>query len=65
MTHLDIYNISYGKKKGQESNWQFDSQPRKVQMRPEFCVCGDVQHTIGKLLIITTTLLETLSRLEV
>jgi hypothetical protein len=25
MSRLDIYNISYGKKKGQESNWQFDS----------------------------------------
>jgi hypothetical protein len=27
MTHLDICNTSYGKKKGQESNWQFDSRP--------------------------------------
>ncbi len=25
MGHLDIYNPSYGKKKGRESNWQFDS----------------------------------------
>jgi len=25
MTHLDIWNTSYGQKKGQESNWQFDS----------------------------------------
>jgi hypothetical protein len=25
MNHLDIYNTSYGKKKGRESNWQFDS----------------------------------------
>jgi hypothetical protein len=24
MTHLDIWNISYGQKKGRESNWQFD-----------------------------------------
>jgi hypothetical protein len=30
MTRLDICNTSYGKKKGWESNWQFDSQPQKV-----------------------------------
>jgi hypothetical protein len=29
MTRLDIWNISYGKKKGRESNWQFDSWPQK------------------------------------
>jgi hypothetical protein len=28
--HLDIYSPSYGQKKGQESNWQFDSRPLKV-----------------------------------
>jgi hypothetical protein len=30
MTHLDIYNTSYGQKKGRESNWQFDFQPWEV-----------------------------------
>jgi len=30
MSHLDIYSTSYGKKKGHESNWQFDSWPLKV-----------------------------------
>jgi hypothetical protein len=39
MSHLDICSISYGKKKGQESNWQFDSQPLKVGNRPEPSVC--------------------------
>jgi len=34
--HLDIYRPSYGKKKGQESNWQFDSRPLKVGNRPLF-----------------------------
>jgi hypothetical protein len=34
MTHLDILNISYGQKKGRESNWQFDSGPLKVRNRP-------------------------------
>jgi len=34
MSHLDIYNPSYGQKKGRESNWQFDSQPLKVGNQP-------------------------------
>jgi hypothetical protein len=36
MTHLDIWNTSYGQKKVQESNWQFDSRPLKVGNRPDF-----------------------------
>jgi hypothetical protein len=39
MSHLYIYNTSYGKKKGRESNWQFDSQPLKVKNRPNPDVC--------------------------
>jgi hypothetical protein len=39
MTHLDIDNTSYGQKKGRESNWQFDSQPQKVDNRPESLAC--------------------------
>jgi hypothetical protein len=39
MTHLDIYSTSYGKKKGRESNWQFDSQAQKVGNRPDPCAC--------------------------
>jgi hypothetical protein len=35
MSHLDIYNTSYGKKKGRGSNWQFDSQPLKIGNRPD------------------------------
>ncbi len=31
MTHLDIWNTSYGQKKGWKSNWQFDSWPLKVR----------------------------------
>ncbi len=34
MRHLDICSSSYGQKKGQESNWQFDSRPLKVRNRP-------------------------------
>jgi hypothetical protein len=36
MTHLDIWNISYGQKKGRESNWQFDFWSLKVENRPDF-----------------------------
>jgi hypothetical protein len=39
MSHLDIYSTSYGKKKGRESNWQFDSRPLKVRNRPDLGVC--------------------------
>jgi hypothetical protein len=39
MSHLDIYNTSYGKKKGRKSNWQFDSQPLKVGNWPDFSAC--------------------------
>jgi len=39
MGHLDIYSTSYGKKKGRESNWQFDSRPLKVGNRPDPDVC--------------------------
>jgi len=39
MTHLDTSNINYGQKKGQKSNWQFDSQPLKVRNRPYFFAC--------------------------
>ncbi len=34
MGHLDICSPSYGKKKGRESNYQFDSRPLKVGNRP-------------------------------
>jgi hypothetical protein len=39
MSHLNICNTSYGKKKGRESNWQFDSQPLNVKNRPDPGVC--------------------------
>jgi hypothetical protein len=52
MSHLDICSISYGRKKGRESNWQFDSQPLKVENWPNFGACrGSVTHhwkTIGE-----------------
>ncbi len=39
MTYLNIYNTSYGPKKGRESNWQVDSRPGKVKNQPDSLVC--------------------------
>jgi len=39
ITHLDIWNTSYGQKKGRKSNWQFDSRSEKVENRPNLLVC--------------------------
>jgi hypothetical protein len=39
MTHLDTSNTSYGQKKGQESNWQFDSRPLKVGNHTDLLAC--------------------------
>jgi hypothetical protein len=39
MSHLDIYSPSYGQKKGQKSNWQFNSRPLKVRNRPDSDLC--------------------------
>jgi hypothetical protein len=36
---LNTSNISYGQKKGRESNWQFDSQPLKVRNHLDFLAC--------------------------
>jgi hypothetical protein len=38
ITHLDIWNTSYGQKEGRESNCQFDSWPQKVENRPDLLV---------------------------
>ncbi len=39
ITHLDIWNTSYGQNKGRESNWQFDSRPLKVKNRLDLLMC--------------------------
>jgi hypothetical protein len=39
ISHLDIFSTSYAKKKGRESNWQFDSRPLKVGNRLDPDVC--------------------------
>jgi len=39
MDHLNMCSTSYGKKKGHESNEQFDSWPLKVRNRPDPGAC--------------------------
>jgi hypothetical protein len=39
IAHLDIWNVSYGQKKGRKSNCQFDSRPQKVGNRPDLLSC--------------------------
>jgi hypothetical protein len=39
MTHLDIWNTSYDKKKSREPNWQFYSWAVQVRNRPDSLVC--------------------------
>jgi hypothetical protein len=39
MGHLNIYSTNYGKKKGRESNWQFNSRPLKVGNWPDPGAC--------------------------
>ncbi len=39
IVHLNIWNTSYGQKKGRESNWQFDSRPLKVENQPDSLAC--------------------------
>jgi hypothetical protein len=57
MTHLDIWNTSYGQSKGRESNWQFDARPLKVKNWLDFFVIRCVQDIFGKLSTRATTLL--------
>jgi hypothetical protein len=54
--HLDIYSPSYGQKKGRESNWQFDSRPLKVRIRPLPTSEWGVQYVVGKILTRDTSL---------
>jgi len=39
IAHLDIWNVSYGQKKGRELNFQFDSRPQKIKNRPDLLSC--------------------------
>jgi hypothetical protein len=39
MSHLEICSTSYGRKKGRESNWQFDSRPLKIGNRLDSGAC--------------------------
>jgi len=65
MGHLDIWSTCYGKKKGRESNCQFDSWPLKVRNRPNPGACRWSAIHRWKALEKATILLQTSSRSEV
>jgi hypothetical protein len=65
MCHLDICSPSYGQKKGQESNWQFDSRPLKVGNRLVPDVHFKSATWVGKISSRATSLVQTSSRSEV
>jgi hypothetical protein len=65
ISHLDFCSTSYGRKKGRESNWQFDSRPQKVENRPDLVRAGGVRHAVEKLSRRATSLIQTSSRSEV
>jgi hypothetical protein len=48
IVHLDIWNTSYGRKKGRESNCQFDFRPQKVGNRPDLLSCKGACHILLK-----------------
>jgi hypothetical protein len=56
MIHLNIYNTSYGRNKGQKSKCQFDSQPLKVGNHSYLHVCKGHAIHLRKLLTRVTTL---------
>jgi hypothetical protein len=65
MTHLDICNTSYGKKKGQESKLAIWFPTTKVENQPDFVRASGVWHAVGKISTRATTLLQTSSRSKV
>jgi hypothetical protein len=50
MIHLNTYITNYGRKKGQESKFQFDSQSLKVGNQSELRACRGVSHIFEKIL---------------
>jgi hypothetical protein len=64
MSQLNIFSPSYGQKKGQESNWQFNSRPLKVGNQPLLDVCSRSATWRWKLSTRATTLVQTSSRSE-
>ncbi len=64
MTHLNIYNTSYGQKKGRESKCQFDSQLLKVWNHFIYLCASGVPHIVGKLLMRATIFLWASSQIK-
>jgi hypothetical protein len=65
IAYLNIWNTSYGQKKGRDSNYQFDSRPEKVRNRPDLLVCRQCATYLEKLSTRVTTLIQTTPRSEV
>jgi hypothetical protein len=65
MNHSDIFSTSCGRKKGWESNCQFDSRPLKVGNRPDPGVCKCNATHCWKASRRATSLLQTSSQSEV
>jgi hypothetical protein len=57
MTHLDIYNTSYGKKKAGNQTSSLTPDHKKLGIDPTFVRAHGVRYTLGNLLMRDTTLL--------
>ncbi len=58
-SHEPFGHLNYGRKKGQELNWQFDSRPLKLGINPIPMRVGGVQYVFGKLSRRAISLIET------
>jgi hypothetical protein len=65
MTHLDIYNTSYGKKKAKSQIGSLTPDHKTLGIDSTPVHASAVQYTIGKFLMRATTLLQTSSRSKV
>jgi hypothetical protein len=61
MTHLDICNPSYGKKKAESQTASLTPDREKSGIDPTSVRASGVRHTIEKISTKATTLLQTLS----
>jgi len=57
IAHLDIWNTSYGQKKGQSQTASLTPDQKKLEIDPIYLAVDDVRHNIEKLSARATTLL--------
>jgi len=65
MAHLNIWNTSYGQKKGRQSTATLTPDHKKSGSDPIYLAIGVVPHIVGKLSTRATTLLQTELRSKV